>query len=166
MMMDNLEKAVTVADQIRDALRVEVDSARGERALIRAMDVEALMRRAAQRAQFNALVGQRQEQLSTALAVAAGALGLREVSLPSLREAAPEPSARLDEILAEVRALSAALAELDELNRALGQRALSFVRAYLGALSPAPAAYNRRGAAAAAAAAAASRAGATMSRVV
>jgi hypothetical protein len=163
--MHNLENAVALADQLRDALRVEVERARAERGLIRAMDVHGLMRGAAARAEFNALVVRRQTQLRAELGLAAGSLGRMETVIERLRAAAPVLTERLSASLAEARSLALALAELDELNRLLGQRALQFVRAYLGAINPRPAAYDRRGLATAAAAAAA-RTSATMSRVV
>jgi len=149
--MNHLENAIVITLQIRDALRAEVDRARAERALIRAMDVEGLLRRATVRAEWNAQCNQRQAQLSAELAHAARAHGLSEVTIDRLRGVAPAATERLAQAFAEVRALAAALAELDDLNRALGQRALSFVRAYLGALNPRPAAYDRRGFAPAAA---------------
>ena len=141
-----------------------MERARGERGLIRTMDVEKLVRRAAARAEFNATVARRQGQLAEELGAAAKALGLEEVTLDRLRDAAPVAAARLADGLAEVRALAAALAELDDLNRLLGQRALSYVRAYLGALTPTPAAYDRRGTAQAAGAASAARPPTTLSR--
>src|SRR5262249_42392878 len=160
---ENLENAIAVTHQIRDALRAEVERARAERVLIRAMDVEGLMKRASARAEWNALVNQKQAQLSSELALVARAYGLTEVTIDGLRGVAPAPTERLAQAFAEVRSLAAALAELDDLNRALGQRALSFVRSYLTALSPRPAAYDRRGMAAAAAVARSSN---VMSRVV
>src|SRR3954468_2741778 len=160
---DNLENAIAVTHQIRDALRAEVERARAERVLIRAMDVEGLMRRATARAEWNALCNQKQAQLSSELALVARAYGLKEVTIDGLRGIAPAPTDRLAQAFAEVRALAAALAELDDLNRALGQRALSFVRSYLTALSPRPTAYDRRGMALAVAAARSSN---IVSRVV
>jgi hypothetical protein len=159
---NNLENAIAVTHQIRDALRAEVERARAERVLIRAMDVEGLMKRASARAEWNALVNQKQAQLSSELALVARAYGLSEVTIDGLRGIAPAPTERLAQAFAEVRALAAALAELDDLNRALGQRALSFVRSYLTALSPRPAAYDRRGMAPASGA----RSSNTVSRVV
>jgi hypothetical protein len=161
--MDHLENAIAISGQIRDALSAEVERARAERALIRAMDVEGLLRRATARGEWNALCNQRQAQLSAELAQAGRVHGLSEVTLDRLRGVAPAATDRLAQAFAEVRALAAALAELDDLNRALGQRALSFVRAYLGALNPRPAAYDRRGFAPGASA---PRAPNTLSRVV
>jgi hypothetical protein len=161
--MNHLENAIAITHQIRDALRAEVERARAERALIRAMDVDGLLRRATARAEWNAMVNQRQSQLSSELAQAAHVHGLTEVTIDRLHTVAPAVTDRLSQAFAEVRSLAAALAELDDLNRMLGQRALSFVRAYLGALSPRPAAYDRRGLAPSVAV---ERASNTLSRVV
>jgi hypothetical protein len=161
--MDHIENAIATTSLIRDALCAEVERARAERALIRTMDVDGLLRRASARAGWNALVNQRQVQLSSELALAGEAHGLTEVTIETLRAVAPAATDRLAQAFAEVRSLAAALAELDDLNRMLGQRALSFVRAYLSALNPRPAAYDRRGLAAALAVA---RASSTVTRVV
>ena len=163
--MNNLENAIVLTVQIRDALRAEVDRARAERVLIRTMDVDGLMRRANARSEFNASVSRTQTQLAAELELAGQALGVKEVTVEALRAAAPDPGDRLSGMLAEVRSLAGALAELDDLNRLLGQRALSFVRAYIGALSPRPAAYDRRGLSTAAADASVRRS-TTVSRVV
>jgi hypothetical protein len=145
--MDQLEQALTVIDSIRRALEAEVERARQERALIRTMDVDGLVHRAALRATFNDQVGRMQRDLGSALAAAGAELGLREVTVAELRMHRPQLADRLTDGLADIRSLAAALAELDDLNRLLGQRALSYVRAYLGALNPTPSAYTRRGSA-------------------
>lgn len=163
--MDSLENAIAIADQIRDALRAEVDRARGERGFIRTMDVDGLLQGAAARAAFNALMVKRQSELLAELRLAARALGLREVILRDLRAAAPELTFRLSSSLDEARTLVGALGALDQLNCLLGRRALLFVRAYLAALNPRPAAYDRRGLATALAAAA-PRASTVVNRVV
>jgi hypothetical protein len=143
--MQNLERAITVTHQIREALEGEVGRARAERGLIRTMDIDGLTRRAALRAEFNATIQQLQGRLSAELAGVAQTLGITEVTVDGLRQAAPAQGERLSESLAAIRALAGALAELDDLNRLLGQRALSYVRAYMGAVNPTPAAYDRRG---------------------
>lgn len=147
--MDQLDKAITITNQIRKALEAEVNRAREQRALIRVMDVEALVRRATLRAEFNTTVGQLQLQLTEQLSGVAAELGLSEMTVEALRATLPGSAERLSDSLGAIRALAAALAELDDLNRLLGQRALSYVRAYLGAVNPTPAAYDRRGTAAA-----------------
>jgi hypothetical protein len=143
--MNQLEQALTVVDSIRKALEAEVERARQERALIRTMDVDGLVHRAALRATFNDQVRRLQNDLAAALGAAAATLGLKEVTVAALRALQPEQATRLEEGLGAIRALAAALAELDDLNRILGQRALSYVRAYLGAMNPTPTAYTRRG---------------------
>ncbi|HEX3698105.1 MAG TPA: flagellar export chaperone FlgN [Polyangia bacterium] len=143
--MNQLELALTVVDSIRKALEAEVERARQERALIRTMDVDGLVHRAALRATFNDQVRRLQNDLAAALGAAAAALGLKEVTVAGLRARQPAEAARLEDGLGAIRALAAALAELDDLNRILGQRALSYVRAYLGAMNPTPTAYTRRG---------------------
>jgi len=147
--MEELEKTISITNQIRKALEAEVNRAREQRALIRVMDVEGLVRRATLRAEFNTSVGQLQQQLTVQLGAVATRLGLPEMTVEALRKKLPGPAAELSDSLAAIRALAAALAELDDLNRLLGQRALSYVRAYLGAVNPTPAAYDRRGSAAA-----------------
>jgi hypothetical protein len=147
--MEELDKAISITNQIRKALEAEVNRAREQRALIRVMDVEGLVRRATLRAEFNTSVGQLQQQLMVRLAAVAAELGLPEMTVEAVRKKLPGPAAELSDSLAAIRSLAAALAELDDLNRLLGQRALSYVRAYLGAVNPTPAAYDRRGTAAA-----------------
>jgi len=143
--MEILERAIGRAEQIRDALAAEVARSREQRVLIRNMDADGLVKRAAERAQFNQLTAALQQVLGEALGEAGHALGLREITLEAISFRAPAQGARLGAVLGEVRALASALAELDGLNRMLGQRALSYVRAHLTVLSPKPAAYDRRG---------------------
>lgn len=143
--MNKLERAIRTTEEIRDALAAEVARARDERVLIRNMDVDGLFLRAGKRADFNQRTADLQLELSGNLKDVAGELGLTEVTTDALRTRAPVFANRFSAILAEVRALASALSELDALNRLLGQRALSYVRAHLAVLSPKPAAYDRRG---------------------
>jgi len=144
--MDILNRAISTTEQIRDSLAGEITVAREERILIREMDVDGLNLRAAKRAEFNQHLADLQRRLADELGEAARALGLAEVTLDGLKARAPGPGRRMTELLAEVRALASALSELDALNRMLGQRALTYVRAHLSALAPKPSAYDRRGA--------------------
>src|ERR1700747_2480880 len=118
--MNQLEEALTVVDSIREALEVEVERARQERALIRTMDIDGLVARASLRASFNDRVRGLQGELASALAAVGSALRLRGVTIASLGAVLPGPAGRLDEGLAAIRSLAAALAELDDLNRILG----------------------------------------------
>ncbi len=140
-----LAEAVHSAERLRVALAEEVDAARGERQLLRSMDSAALLRRAAARAEFQARVARLEESLHDALAAAAERLDLRVVTIASLAAREPGAASTLSVIFGEVRALAAALAELDRLNQFLATRALRLVRSYVEALSPEPRAYDRRG---------------------
>jgi hypothetical protein len=140
-----LEEALATATQLRSALQQEVERAQREREVLRSLDSDRLFAGAAVRASFNAEVARLETALAAALARAAGALGLSEVTLQRLERRAPEQTARLAKVLADVRSLAGALAELDRLNLLLAGRALACVQGYLTALNPAPAAYDRRG---------------------
>ncbi len=145
--MHDLARAVQVATNMRDALEVEIDRARAQRHLIRKMESDALLESARARATTNAMLAQWEGELAVLLAAIARDLGLDAVTLDLLAARAPEPSAPLRERLGELRALGAALRELDSLNQQLTERALAFVRGYVGTLVPKAAAYDRRGAA-------------------
>ncbi|HEX2661168.1 MAG TPA: flagellar export chaperone FlgN [Polyangia bacterium] len=143
--MTNLERAIGLTETIRDALAGEISVAREERVLIRKMDADALNARAQTRATFNEKTAGLMAQLGEVLGSAGAELGLPSVTLDALQATAPQEGRRMAALLAEVRSLASALSELDALNRLLGQRALSYVRAHLAVLSPKPAAYDRRG---------------------
>jgi hypothetical protein len=140
-----LVEAVNAAEQLREALAQEVEAARDERRLLRTMDSGALLRRAASRAEFQARVARLEEALHGALSVAGQRLSLREVTIASLSERDPKAASTLSRTFGEVRALAAALAELDRMNQFLAARALRLVRSYVEALSPEPRSYDRRG---------------------
>jgi regulator of sirC expression with transglutaminase-like and TPR domain len=140
-----LEDALSTAADLRRALEAEVERARHEREALRTLDSARLFASATARAAFNAEVARLESALAARLARAAGALGLPEVTLARLALRAPAEAAALAALLADVRSLAAALAELDRLNLALAGRAAACVQGYLNALSPTPAAYDRRG---------------------
>ena len=143
--MNSLERAIQTTEEIRDALAAEIDIAREERVLIRNMDIDGLFARAAKRNDFNVRTASLQQRLGAELGEVANGFGMTEVTLDGLKARAPGLGQRMSAVLAEVRSLAAALAELDSLNKLLGQRALSYVRAHLSVLSPRPSAYDRRG---------------------
>ncbi len=140
-----LERAIAVTKQLRAALAAEVEGARNERKLLKSLDARALFARATERATFNAYVARLERELADALAAVAHSCHLGEVTLSRLAEKAPEETAGLARALDDVRALAAALKELDQLNVFLASRALACVRGYVSAVSPAPTAYDRRG---------------------
>jgi hypothetical protein len=90
-------------------------------------------------------VARLEEALHGALSVAGQRLSLREVTIASLSERDPKAASTLSRTFGEVRALAAALAELDRMNQFLAARALRLVRSYVEALSPEPRSYDRRG---------------------
>jgi len=143
--MNSLERAINTTEEIRDALAAEIVVAREERVLIRSMDIDGLFARAAKRNDFNLRTAALQQRLGAELGDVAQGFGLTEVTLEALKAREPGLGQRMSTALAEVRSLAAALAELDGLNKLLGQRALSYVRAHLAVLSPRPSAYDRRG---------------------
>ena len=140
-----LEEALATAHELRRALQLEVERAQREREVLRTLDSDRLFAGAAARAGFNAEVARLETALASALSRAAGALGLSEVTLQRLAVRAPAGAAELAGVLADIRALAGALAELDRLNLMLAGRALACVQGYLTALNPPPSAYDRRG---------------------
>jgi len=141
-----LEEALANALELRRVLEQEVERARREREVLRTLDSDRLFASAAARAGFNAEVARLETGLAGALARAAGAMGLSEVTLQRLAMKAPQGTELLSQVLSDIRSLAGALAELDRLNLMLAGRALACVQGYLTALDPSPAAYDRRGA--------------------
>jgi len=140
-----LEECLATAHELRRALELEVERAQREREVLRTLDSDRLFAGAAARAGFNAEVARLETALAGALARAASALGLSEVTLHRLATRAPDGAAELARVLGDIRSLAGALAELDRLNLMLAGRALACVQGYLTALNPTPTAYDRRG---------------------
>jgi hypothetical protein len=145
--MRELEQALAVTENMRKALETEVIRAREQRLLIRTLDSKKLFDYAQLRSEFNFTLATLEGELAKRLSEATAALGLTAVTLDQLRSRVPAWAKRLGDAFAQVRALAAALQELDTLNRLLGERALTCVRTYVAALTAQPNAYDRRGAA-------------------
>ncbi|MCA3016710.1 MAG: flagellar export chaperone FlgN [Myxococcaceae bacterium] len=141
----SLSAAISLSLQLRDALAAEVKRSREARAVLKGMQIDALLAQAAAREEFNQRSAHLSDVLARALGDVAASRGLKDVTLQQLTEWAPFEGAQLASVFAEVRALTAALQELDDFNQALAERALTFVRAYVTHLAPRPAAYGRRG---------------------
>lgn len=139
-----MTRAVEVANALCRTLAAEVERARAERDVLRTLNAEAVFASAARRASFNAEVARLGEELSRALRAAAAAAG-GELSMIRLAATYPAEAAALRRAVEEIRGHATALARLDQLNRTLAARALSFVNGYLGVLRPIPTAYDRRG---------------------
>ena len=140
-----LQLALQTTEDICTSLQAEIEVARGQRILIRNIDVAALNARAATRAAFNKRTAELQLRLAGQLRAVADDAGLAEVTLAGLEAHLPIEGQRLADSFANIRALATALCELDALNQALGQRALSYVKAHLAVLCPRPVSYDRRG---------------------
>lgn len=140
-----LPRAIAIADSLRDCLALEVDRARGEREHLKKLDASALFRGAETRAEFNEIAARLQRELAAELGAVAKERGLAQVTLEALAGFAPSEAAVLSRTFAEIRSLAAALSEIDRLNRAIAERALTCVESYLQALSLDPQAYDRRG---------------------
>ena len=140
-----LEESLAITVELRRVLEAEVERSRAEREALKSLDSDRIFAGAAARASFNAQVSDLESQLAAALARAAGRIGATDVTLAKLAERVPGETAALSRVLADVRALAGALAELDRLNLMLAGRALACVQSYLTALQPPVSAYDRRG---------------------
>lgn len=141
-----LDPAISAALALRDSLSAEVARSQAARVVLRSMNTDALFEFATQRDAFNQTSAKLALKLTDAIAAVATEQHLADISMGELQAVWPFEAAQLASVLAEVRALSAALKELDELHQQLASRALTFVRAYVTHLSPRPTAYTRRGA--------------------
>lgn len=141
----SLAPSIDLARQLRDTLADEVARSKETRACLKGADVKALLEFATRRELFHQRSTRLSDTLGQSLLGVAQSLGLADVSMPELEARFPDEAKALGGLFAEIRALSAALKELDELNHSLAQRALAFVRAYVSFLTPRPAAYNRLG---------------------
>lgn len=140
-----LEAAISLSIELRDALTAEVKRSRAARSVLKAMQVDALLLQASERDAFNHRSSQLSDSLALALQDVAETHGEKDVTLQQLTAWYPFEAAQLSSVFAEIRALTAALKELDVFNQALAERALTFVRAYVAHLAPRPQAYGRRG---------------------
>jgi hypothetical protein len=140
-----LEQAIATATSLRECLAREVDRARTERQHLKNLDAQALLQGAEVRAEFNSNAARLQRDLSDHLADVANERNVSQMSLEALARFAPSEASLLSRVFAEIRSLAAALAEIDQLNRAIAERALACVESYMHSLSLAPQAYDRRG---------------------
>ncbi len=131
---------------IRLALIDELLRAQNERQLLKTLDVEGLLARAAGRDAFGAELRRLETQLHDEVGTLSDSLGGTR-TIASLSARLGRDGAILTTLLAEIRALAASLRELDALNASLAQRSLQVVRGYLQTLSPRAQQYTARGAA-------------------
>jgi hypothetical protein len=144
--MSELEQASRTLQRVRVALETELAQARGQRMLVRDLDIQGLFERARQRSVFNVQLAQMERELAQILQAAGQRLDLAQVTLADLHRVASQETAQLEHHLAQVRVLAEALREVDAVNRKLSERALGRVRRVLGTMAPQTVAYDRRGA--------------------
>lgn len=143
----SLPQALDIALKLKSALASEVTRSQESRSVLKQLDAQALLSQATLREAFNQRSAQLSAELGQAIAAYALAQGRDDITLEQIEQLAPFEGAQLAGVFAEIRALSRALKELDEVNQQIAERALTVVRAYVNHLAPRPNAYTRRGAA-------------------
>lgn len=141
----SLPQALDIAMKLKAALATEVSRSQESRAVLKTLDTPALLAQASLREAFNQHSAYLSTELARALAAFAQAHGLSDVTLEQVRQLAPFEGEQLTGVFAEIRSLTRALTELDEINQQLAEKALTVVRAYVTHLAPRPSAYTRRG---------------------
>jgi len=141
----SLSNALDAALKLKVALATEVARSKDVRHILKDLRSSELLAQATVRQAFNEHSAYLSSVLTRAVAEYAASLGQGDVTLEQIRQAAPFEGEQLTGVFAELRALSAALAELDAFNFHLAERALTFVKAYVCHLAPRPTAYTRRG---------------------
>lgn len=144
---DPFTKVCEVLGRLDEALRAEIARAQTQTARLTALDAEAALSYARERAAFTQQLAGLEQELAARVGETARALGLATFEVTDLLRRYPEPARRLADGLASVRAQAATLRRHDMLNRLLADRARACVSAWLTALTGPPAAYDRRGAA-------------------
>ncbi|MBS2024817.1 MAG: flagellar export chaperone FlgN [Deltaproteobacteria bacterium] len=141
----SLADAVNIAETLRSEIEVEVGRAREERVVLRSLDGQKIQARMEEKVAFQDRTEELLYRLQEAQKAAARELDLNDASAESLAKVRPEEGRALSNVILQIRALAATLAELTALNRDLAARALGCARAYLHAIAPRPTAYGRRG---------------------
>ena len=141
----SLPLALDIALKLKATLATEVTRSQESRAVLKTLDTPALLSQATLRQAFNQHSAWLTAELARHLGAFAQEHGLADVTLEQVRKLAPFEGEQLSGVFAEVRALSQALSELDQVNQQLAEKALTVVRAYVTHLAPRPSAYTRRG---------------------
>lgn len=141
----SLPLALDSALKLKAALATEVARSQESRTALKTLDTPALLAQASLREAFNQHSAYLTNELARHLGHFAKHHGLADVTLEQVRTLAPFEGEQLTGIFGEIRALSQALSELDEVNHHLAERALTVVRAYVTHLAPGSSAYTRRG---------------------
>jgi hypothetical protein len=141
----SLPQALDIALKLKGTLATEVQRSQESRSVLKALDTPALLAQASLREAFNQHSAWLSAELARHLAAFAQSQGLADVTLEDVRRLAPFEGEQLSGVFREIRSLSSALSELDEVNQQLAEKALTVVRAYVTHLAPRPSAYTRRG---------------------
>ena len=141
----SLPLALDIALKLRASLATEVTRSQESRAVLKTLDTPALLAQASLREAFNQHSAWLASELARHLGAFAQQHGMTAITLEQVRRLAPFEGEQLSGVFAEIRALSQALSELDDINQQLAEKALTVVRAYVTHLAPRPSAYTRRG---------------------
>ena len=141
----SLPLALDIALKLRASLATEVARSQESRAVLKTLDTPALLAQAILREAFNQHSAWLASELARHLGAFAQQHGMTAITLEQVRRLAPFEGEQLSGVFAEIRALSQALSELDDINQQLAEKALTVVRAYVTHLAPRPSAYTRRG---------------------
>jgi len=144
--VSSLNQALAVCDDLIEALQAELARNHELGTALARLDGDGILSFVSGRNSFLEVVSALQEQLTSHLAIAGRALGLREVTLASLAGKAPDQADSLAQAFATIRELTYDLKVRDEQSKDLLDRGLAVINSYLTALRPSGAAYDRRGA--------------------
>jgi hypothetical protein len=141
--------AVACAEELEGELTKELARARGERHALKSLDTVKIEEHAQERRDFQERAETLQLRLRDLLHLAARELGIPEEGaegVVSQLARAGSAGAQIAFAVKKIGALATTLSQVNTFNQLLAERALSVTRAYVRALSPRPAAYDRRGA--------------------
>lgn len=145
--MQEIRLACELAQRLTAALEDAISNARDLGAPMARLDAQSLFVAAARRNECNAVVANLVAELGEAVRGIAGALGWKELTVARLKAELPEEGSRLEELLGDVRRRASTLHQIDDTNRARGNRALAWMRILIAGHtgSPTTTAYDRRG---------------------
>jgi hypothetical protein len=129
------------------ALDDAISNARDLGTPMAALDAQSLFVAAARRNECNAVVANLVGELGAAVRGIALALGWTELTVARLKTEKPEEGSRLEGLLGEVRRRASTLHQIDDTNRARGNRALAWMRILIAGHTgnAVTTAYDRRG---------------------
>ncbi len=136
-------EALEVAEELEGELTRELSRAAGERAVLQSLDGARIEARVAERKEFEDRAGSLQERLRALLR---SLRGESEGPLLDRLQAGNDDEIQLGQRLTLLADKAAELSRINAQNQLVAERSLHFSRAWSRALTPRPAAYDRRGA--------------------